>query len=202
MDVPFALPERRYKYRYGIQPVVQVFTETAGAYGMHEVHVGGGYDPDICLLGLGRSHPYELAGLQHPEQPDLCGERKLSYLIEKDGSLVGNFKITLPGLIRPCERTLLMAEKFGLYGTFRNRTAVDRYIVVVLARAECMNYFGNHLLSHTAFTCDENGQIGTGYLYCGIYGIVQLRIIADNSEAVFYFIKFHVCKVMIFCHEK
>ena len=47
MDVPFALPERRYKYRYGIQPVVQVFTETAGAYGMHEVHVGGGYDPDI-----------------------------------------------------------------------------------------------------------------------------------------------------------
>ena len=168
---------------------------------MLEIDVGGCDYADIGFLRFGRAYADEFSGFQNSQQAGLGGKRQLADLVQKDGALVRSLEISLPRLIGSGKRAFLMSEELGLDGALGDRSAVDGDVVVVLAGAVSMYNFGYHLLTHAALAGNEYGQTGSRDLYRGIYRTVESRIIAYDSETIFDFAEFHVCKVIIFCRQ-
>ena len=75
-----------------------------------------------------------------------------------------------------------MAEKFGINRPLGDCPAVDRDVRAVLAAAVLMNYLWETLLSHTALTRDQDGQVGRGDLHGNVYRPVQILGVADYAE--------------------
>ena len=72
-DVFAAVPEGRQADGHDVEPVIEVFPETAFVHFVFEVAVGGGDDADVDFEGLGAAHPLELAFLDDPQQFGLEG---------------------------------------------------------------------------------------------------------------------------------
>ena len=90
-DVFLALPERRDRDGENIEPVEQVFPESALPDLFLQIPVGGRDDPHIDLDGFGAAQPLKLAVLDDPEQLGLKIHRHLADLVEKQGAVVGKF---------------------------------------------------------------------------------------------------------------
>ena len=133
-DVFLALPERRDRDGENIEPVEQVFPESALPDLFLQIPVGGRNDPHIDLDGFGAAQPLKLAVLDDPEQLGLKIHRHLADLVEKQGAVVGKFEAPhLPG-IGAGERPLFPAEELTFDEVSRQRRAVDRYHRPVLVR--------------------------------------------------------------------
>ena len=63
-----------------------------------------------------------------------------------------------------------MPEQFGINRTFRDSSAVDSNILSVLPPAILMNDLWKTLLSDTALSGNQHGQIGRSYLNSNIDG--------------------------------
>jgi len=50
-----------------------------------QIAVGGGEEAHVDLAGPHAAHPYDLPGLDHPQQLGLQGRRQLPHLVEEDG---------------------------------------------------------------------------------------------------------------------
>ena len=78
-----------------------------------------------------------------------------------------------------------MSEEFRIYCTLGYGTAVDSYILTMLADTVCMYYFREKLLTHTTLSCNENGEVSFRYLYGRINSPEQNRVVSDNPELLF-----------------
>ena len=111
MNVSLALAQRRQRNLHRVQTVVQVLAKLALVDLLEHVDVGRPDDAHVHFLGLRRAHLDEFAGFEHAEQPHLGAQGQLADFVEKNGSAVGLFKVTLAGASRPRKRPLFVAKK-------------------------------------------------------------------------------------------
>ena len=78
-----------------------------------------------------------------------------------------------------------MSEELGINRSFRNSTTVDCKILTVLSSAVLVDYPRDVLLSDTAFSRNEDSDIGRSYSNSNLQRPVERRIIADNIVFVF-----------------
>ena len=88
-----AVAQRRNLYWNGVEPVIQIFAETAFADGLAHVDVGGSDNSDVCLHYLLSSYAYVFACFENAEQSCLCGHWQLANLVEEYCALVGNAEV-------------------------------------------------------------------------------------------------------------
>lgn len=87
------------------QAIVEVFPEFSRFHGSARVSVGGGYDPDVGLQGLGTSEALELPFLEHAQELGLDGEGHFSHFVEKKHASSGLLDLARTGLVRAGEGT-------------------------------------------------------------------------------------------------
>jgi hypothetical protein len=76
------------------------------------VKIGGGNHANVCANRFGTHNPLKLMLLQNTQQCNLCFSRKLSNLIQKDGSSLSQLEAAQPLLGGARKRSLLMTEQF------------------------------------------------------------------------------------------
>ena len=85
-DVFEPLAQGGHLDRHDVQPVEEIFAESAGGDGLGEDDVGGGDDAAIGLDGVGSAHALEAAVLEHAEQLGLHSQRHLADFVEEESS--------------------------------------------------------------------------------------------------------------------
>ena len=88
LDVLGALAQRRQLQGDDVEPVEEVFTESAGGDLCLEILVGGGEEADVDLAGAGRADGNELTLLQDPQQLGLQQRAEIADLVKEEGPLV------------------------------------------------------------------------------------------------------------------
>lgn len=78
-----------------------------------------------------------------------------------------------------------MAEQFTVNGSFWNCTAVDGYVWMLFAGTELVDDVGKELLSDTAFTLYQDGDVHLRNLTCDFNCMIQRRRVADDTELFF-----------------
>ena len=177
--------------RDGVQPIIQILTETAFFDGYRQVDVGGGHDSDVGLHHLGAAHTDKLTVFQHAQQPRLGGEGQLADLIQKQGAFVGNLEIALALIDSTRKGAFLVAEQLGIDGALWDGAAVDGEIWAVLTCAVLVDDLRKHILTRAALARNEHGEVSGGHLCRNADGTVQLRVGADNAEGPFYCLYVH-----------
>jgi len=79
-----------------------------------------------------------------------------------------------------------MAEKFTVYGTLRDSTAVYGYIFGVFAVRQGMDDLWDHFFADPAFPGYQNGNIRRGHLYGFFQRPVELHIVANDLKTLLY----------------
>ena len=96
VNILFPLPEGRHPDLNGVQSVIKILPELSLGNRIEQVHIGGGYDPDICLADLGITHPDVFSGLEDSQELGLGRKRKFTHLVKEKSSSVGDLKIAFP----------------------------------------------------------------------------------------------------------
>src|SRR5436305_3739484 len=91
-DVRLALAQGGQADLHRVEAEQQVLAEAPGGHLLPQVGVGGGDDAHVGGAGLRRSQALELAGLQHPQELGLLGERDVGDLVEEEGAAVGQLE--------------------------------------------------------------------------------------------------------------
>src|SRR2546422_9038425 len=139
MEDVVALPEGRQGDRELVQAIVDILAEPAGPHLALERHIGGGDEPHLHRDRLRASERLHLSHLQRTQQLRLGGERKIDDFIEEQRAAPGQLELPLLALMRPGERTLLVAEQLRLDQRVRDRAAVDGDERLVAAGAQMMD---------------------------------------------------------------
>ena len=109
-----ALSQRRHQKVYDIEPIKQVLPESAFAYFLLDVFVGGGDDAHINRLFLRRSQRSNATLLNGAQQLWLHGQWQVTDFVQKQGSARGGLEEPLTVLVGTREGTFFGAEKFCL----------------------------------------------------------------------------------------
>ena len=99
LTVTSPFTQRRNVNRHRIQPVIKVFTELPLFATVQQINIGGSHYPDIGFLDFGTTDFYEFTILEHPQQPGLGAKGHFANLIQKNGTPIGYFEITLTGFV-------------------------------------------------------------------------------------------------------
>src|SRR4029077_10640482 len=91
-DVSRSKPQRWKPNRNYIQAIVQVFAKKTLGHGFLKVFIGRGYNAHIDSDILVAAHTSELSFLNHAQQLDLNGRRRIADLIQKDRPTVGDLE--------------------------------------------------------------------------------------------------------------
>src|SRR6185369_432440 len=98
-DIFLALPEWRHRDGKNIEPVEQVFPESAVLYLFLKIPVGSCNNPHIGLDVAWAPQSFKLAVLNDPEQFALQFHRDVADFIEEYGTAVGQLETSdLPGI--------------------------------------------------------------------------------------------------------
>src|SRR5262249_14165918 len=116
--------------------------------------------PDVYAVGASASETFELPFLQDPQQLGLQRQRDVANLIQKEGSVVGEFKAADFLRDGSGKRTLLMTEEFALQQVKGNGRAIQLHKRASAACADIVNGFGDQLLTSTCFPEDQHRRIG------------------------------------------
>ena len=84
------------------------------------------------------------------------------------------------------ESTFLMAEKFAVYGSFGDASAVDGEVLACATQTVVMDEARDNLLAHTALAGDEHREVGFGHLQCCVQGMVQCLAVAHDAIALLH----------------
>ena len=156
IDISLSLPEGRDADLGRRKAEIKVFAELAPLHGLVQMYVGGGDHAYVRVLHLVGAHLTVLSALQHAEQERLGLQRELCDLVQKERTAVRLLEITLAVVHGPGEGSLHMAEQLRVNQFFGKRTAVYNKKVSLSAGAELVNDAGYVLLSHAAFSLNEN----------------------------------------------
>ena len=93
------------------------------------------------------AHRPEYPLLHRTQQLDLHGNAQFGHLVQKQGSMMGDFH--QPLFVRGCpgERALAVTEKFAFQQGFGNPAAVDGHKGLIHPVALLVDGFGNQLFS-------------------------------------------------------
>ena len=97
-----------------VQPVKEVGPKATCCNFSGQVLVGRGNYADVAFIGPAATDPFEFAFLQDMQEFGLGVLGKFTYLIEKQRTLVSQFKASLALLYSIGEGAFFMAEKFAL----------------------------------------------------------------------------------------
>src|SRR5256886_3961647 len=111
-----------------------------------------------------RSTLFPYTTLFRSQQLRLGGERKIDDFIEEQRAAPGQLELPLLALMRPGERTLLVAEQLRLDQRVRAGAAVDGHDRLVAAGAQMMDRPGHELLAGAGFALDEDRERRVGHL--------------------------------------
>ncbi len=112
--------QRRHLYHYCVNPVEEVLPEPPLAYHLHEVTVGGAYQPYVNRYLPVGTYPDNMPVLQNAQEFRLAAEREVAYFVKEEGSLMCLFKLALaifPGI---SECPFDMSEKLTFKQCLRN----------------------------------------------------------------------------------
>src|SRR5262249_13903301 len=110
--------------RKNIQTVIQIAAELLLFNHLREVGVSCSHDSHVHAQGARTPQAFELLFLKHAQQFRLQIQRDVFDLIEKDRSLVSEFKAADTAIDRAGKRAFLVTEQLTLKQARRNRGAV------------------------------------------------------------------------------
>ena len=136
------------------------------------------------------AHANVFAGLEHAQQPCLCGKGQFAHLVEEDGASVGDAEVAFALADGTGERAFLVSEEFAVDGAFGDGAAVDGKIFLAPAGRVVVDDAGYDFFSHAALAHDEHAEVGRCHLQGNVERAVQAVAVADNVIALFYFLQF------------
>src|SRR5205085_250106 len=110
-----------------VEPIVKIFTKTAGGYFFLEILVRGADEADVDLFRRGSTDGKEPPFFQNSEELHLRLERRLADLVEHERPVVGDLEEALLVLVSSRERALHVAEQLALQERLRESAAVHRH---------------------------------------------------------------------------
>ena len=153
---------------------------------MGEVQVGGGNHPHVGLFNLRGTYLDIFSILKHAQEHGLRFLRQLAYFVQEEGAAVSLFEIAFSACDRAGERTFFVAEEFGIDGSYRNSSAVDRKKRTRLAAARVVDDARDDILSDSALAGDEHGKVARGDNAGRFERKIERGIIAYDVVAILY----------------
>ena len=96
-----------------VQPIEEIGAEPSLANGLLEVSIRGRNDADADADRATAADRFELLLLKHSQQLDLCLERQIANLVQKDRAAIGQFESSDAFVERPGERPFDVAEQLA-----------------------------------------------------------------------------------------
>ena len=149
-------PQRRQRDRDDVDPVVEVLAELALRDELRQVAVGGGDDAHVDGRLVVAADPADDLLLDRPQELDLHGRRRLADLVEEERAAVGLLEEAALLAHRAGEGAALVAEELGLEQRLRQRAAVDRDELAVLADRGEVDRAGDQLLARAALARQQD----------------------------------------------
>ena len=149
-----ALTERRDGQADHIQPVEQIFAETALFDEPFEVGVGGGDDADVDVEGTGLAERIDLAGLEKAQQLRLQIEAELADLVEKERAVLRRANQPRVVAIGAGEGAAAVSEQLAFEQFARDGRAVERHERLVRACGIAVNGAREDFLAGAALAGD------------------------------------------------
>src|SRR5690606_15694134 len=123
-NVLTTLAQRRQVQRHDVQPVEQVFTETAFGDLLVELLVGRGENPDLNLDGLGTADTRNDSVLKNAKHLRLRRQAHVANFIQEQRAAVSLLELAGPVSNGTGEAALHVPEELALYEFARNGGAV------------------------------------------------------------------------------
>ncbi|MNC08372.1 hypothetical protein D3C75_559530 [compost metagenome] len=182
VDVAAALAQGRQFQGDHMQAVIQVFTELAGLGQVLQVTVGRGDQTYIDLLRLYRTHPANLAFLQHAQQAGLGFQRQFADFVEEQGTAIGSFhQAGAPGA-GAGERAFLVAEQLGLDQCLGDGRAVHRNHWCLGPTRQVVQGACDQLFTGARLALDQHVGIGGRDLADLAVHVLHRRAGADDAD--------------------
>ena len=145
--------------RQAIEPVVQIFTETAGLHFSGQMAVGGAHQCKIHRHRLAAAQRHHFAVLQHAQEPGLQGQRHVANFIEEQRAAVrfadASRRPFAPG---SGKGTALITKQLGLDQVFRQGRAVDGHKRLGAARPAVVHGTRKQLFAHAGLALQQQAQ--------------------------------------------
>src|SRR5262245_25127770 len=145
-DVLAPVPQRRDLEPEDVEAVEEIRPELALFDGGLEVPVRRRDAAEVHLDRAVAAHTRDLPFLEDAQEIRLRLERDVADLVEEDRPAVGDLELPLPSILRPRERSLLVAEQLALEERLGQRAAVDGDERVVSSAARVVDRAGDVLL--------------------------------------------------------
>ena len=186
-DILRAAAQRRQGQGDYIDTVKQVLTELAAPYPLAQILVGSGDNAYIHMhLPVGaQRHDHPL--LNEAQQRYLCLGRQLVYLVEKQGSPVGDFQLAFGALFGVGKGPLFIAEELRFDQVLGDSAAVDRHEAAGCAAAAAVDEPGDHLLAGTRFAGQQHRRVDIVQVVNGFIHPLQLRAVGVKQQFVPFF---------------
>src|SRR5690606_24662582 len=154
-----ALGQRRQPQLDRVEAVEQVLAERTLADQRGQVGIGRADDAYLDLALAVAAEALEAAGLEHPQQLHLPGQRQRADLVQEQGAAVGRLELAFARALRAGVGTGLGPEQLGLDQVGRDRAAVERDERAVLHRRVRMHDLGDLLLAGAVRAGDQHRQL-------------------------------------------
>ena len=155
-----ALAERRNVDVKDSEPVKEILTEFAPRHEFIEGAIRGSQHAKIGATSPRISDRGNFVLLDRPQQLHLNGGRYIADFVEKHGPAVGEFKQSLPGLLRPRKCAAHVSEEFAFDQAGAQGRQACGQEWVVFSPAVTMDGLCNQLLAGAAFARDQHGHVG------------------------------------------
>src|SRR5215510_2937441 len=183
-DVFASLSQRRKANRESVEPVIQIFAESAFLNGFGQIGVGDRHYAHIDSHGRRISDRLKFFLLQHAQQFRLAREREAVNFVENDRSTVRQFEAALAILNRAGEGAFLVTEQFAFEQCFGQRGAIDLDQWPSASAAVKMNGLGDQLLPCPAFTLNQDGSLGLRDQTDQAADLAYLRALSNDAGEV------------------
>src|SRR3989442_15329489 len=120
------MAERRNQERVHVKAVVEILPKTPRCVLPLQVSVRRSDNARSDRDGAAAAQPHHLPVFEHAEQLGLGRERKLSYLIEEQGSVSSGLERPSAEAVSAGKRAALMAEQLALHELLGQGRAVQR----------------------------------------------------------------------------
>ena len=121
--------------------------------------------------------------LQHAQELGLEGQRHVSYLVEKNGTVIALLELANAAAVGPSKGALLVSEKLTLQKGLGDRGAVERQEGRLGPGAVLIDGAGDQLFPGATFAADEDRQIVGHDTSDGLVDFLHRRARAEDGVA-------------------
>src|SRR6516162_4049763 len=169
-----------------IKTVIQVLAKRTILDHDLQISMGGSDDTDIDPISHLGAKLFDFAFLYQPKQFHLHLQRDLAYFVEKEGSSIRHFGLSLPVSRCTGKGPFLVTKEFRLEKLLGNCCAVYRYEGLIFTRAVKVDRLRQKLLSCSCLPANENRGMGTRSPRGRLQNLEQrFRVSQNVFESVF-----------------